>query len=321
MALFNCRLVLVVSLLGLLVGHARVQALTPPTVSLLHSRTHLLVIYARINGKGPFKFILDTGSNITLIESSLFQELALKRVGRPSAKVIDWMALGDLAIANEISIEGGPSRKNIQVLEVDGIKRPDIDPSVRGVLGENFLSGFDVLIDNRRHVITFDSHNLLAPMLEGEHVALILTAAIRGAQVNNRPLVSARMRYLDGDRPLQLLLDTGSENIYLVSGEGTFPGNRPNATNSGRRMELLNGSSPCVSWKDRLQLGRTTTPKMKMMSCLKSPAAVSDNDGTLPTFLFKQLFIDHAHGYVIFNPIMLRKPGKQSEQSTVEIVK
>ncbi|MGZ4819454.1 MAG: hypothetical protein ACXVZJ_12560 [Terriglobales bacterium] len=67
----------------------------------------------------------------------------------PSRKVVGWVALGKLAIAEQISIERGPSQNDALLLEVDGFKRPDIDPSVRGVLGENFLSRIDFLIDNR----------------------------------------------------------------------------------------------------------------------------------------------------------------------------
>jgi hypothetical protein len=311
MALSNCCLILAVSLFSASVGQAAAQSSTPSPVPLIRSRTHLLVVSARINGRGPFKFILDTGSNITLIESSLFRDLDLKGVGRPSAKVIDWMALGKLAVADEISLEGGPSRNNLRVLEVDGIKRPDLDHSIRGVLGEDFLSGFDLLIDNRRHAITFDTHNLLSSSLDGEHLAMTVTAGIRGVQVNNRPLVSARV-VSAGAVPLQLLLDTGSESIYLVSRPETDPATARVATTSDRAKILLSSSPPCVSWKDRLLLGRTTTPKAKMISCLKSPPAVSDNDGTLPTFIFDRIFISHAGGYLILNPVEIRAIDRHS---------
>lgn len=308
MALFHRSLILVVFLVIPLVGHARAETRTASTVSLVHSRTHLLVVSARINGQGPFKFILDTGSNITLLESSLFRELGLKGTSRPSVKVVDWMALGNLAIADEISIEGGPSRSYVRVLEVDGVKRPDIGASIRGVLGENFLNGFDLLIDNRRHVITFDSYNLVAPSLKGEHLPLTLTSANGGVQINDRPIVSARLPPPNGGRPLELLLDTGGENLYLVTRQG------PDlvTANSRRRMSLLSGNSRCVSWKDRLQLGGTKTRKMKIISCSKSPAAVWRNDGILPTFVFDQLFIDHAHDYVIINPIISEKLDEES---------
>jgi hypothetical protein len=213
------------------------------------------------------------------------------------------VALGKIASANEVSIEGGPSRSNVRVLEVDGIKRPDIDSAVRGVLGENFLSGFDLLIDNRRHQITFDTGNSLAASLEGEHLALALSADVHGVQVYDRPLVSARVPSFSENRPLQLLLDTGSESTYLVTRKGTGPGWLPATTKSHRGMALLGGSSPCVYWKDRMQLGRTATPKIKMISCLKSSPAASDNDGTLPTFIFDRIFISHSGGYLILNPV------------------
>ena len=46
---------------------------------------------------------------------------------------------------------------------------------------------------------------------------MALTANVRGVEVNNRPLVSARVPSFDKNRPLQLLLDTGSEGAYLVA--------------------------------------------------------------------------------------------------------
>jgi len=310
MDLSNCRLVLVLSFFGGIAGPAIAQSKTSSTVPLLHSRTHLLIVSARVNDRGPYKFILDTGSNITLLESSLFRELGLKEIGHTSTKVVDWMALGKIASAEEISIEGGPSRSNVRVLEVDGIKRPDIDSLVRGVLGENFLSGFDVLIDNRRHRITFDNGNLLASSLQGEHLALALSSDVRGAKVDDRPLVSARAPF-DANRPLLLLLDTGSESTYLVTRQGASPDVAAAAT-PARGMALLGGNSPCVHWKDRLQLGRTTTPRIRMTSCLKSPAAVADNDGTLPTFIFDRIFISHAGGYFILDPVETGALGQDS---------
>ncbi|HLY42859.1 MAG TPA: aspartyl protease family protein [Terracidiphilus sp.] len=269
----------------------------PSPVHLLHSRTRLLIVAGRVNGRGPYKFILDTGSNTTLIESSLFRELGLKESGHPSAKVIEWMALGKLAVANEISIEGGPSRSNIQVLEVNGIKRPDIDPSIRGVLGENFLSGLDLLIDNRHHEITFDDRNILASSLDGEHLALGLTVNVRGMQLKNRPTVSVLIPALDPKRLLHFLVDTGSEGTYIVARQ---PGS---IGASNQSMALLGDSATCMYWKDRLQLGRTITSRIKITSCLKSPSVASDSDGILPTFIFDRVFIAHADGYLILSPI------------------
>ena len=92
------------------------------------------IVEARINGTGPYKFVADTGSNMTLIESSLFHQLGLEDRGATSAKVIDGMALGRLALAREVSI-GGQTVRNLEILEVDGMKRPDLGSSVRGVLG------------------------------------------------------------------------------------------------------------------------------------------------------------------------------------------
>jgi Aspartyl protease len=312
MAIVARNLLLLICLSGT-VAPEIARGMAPATVHLLRSQTHLLIVSARINGRGPYKFILDTGSNITLIESSLFRELGLKERGRPSAKVIDWMALGKLAIADEISIEGGPSKSDMWVLEVDGIKRPDIDPSVKGVLGENFLSGFDLLIDNRRREITFDDGNSLAPTIAGERLPLALCSNVGGVQVKDRPLVSVRVPSVDVDRPLSFLLDTGSEGVSVFARNeiGSKTASTPSASNRG--TAFLNDKSTCLHWRDRLKLGSKSTSRIRLTSCLKSPGYAPDIDGTLPTFIFDRIFIGHLSGFLILGPVDLPRPDKHSQ--------
>jgi hypothetical protein len=164
-----------------------------------------------VNGRGPYKFVLDTGSNITLFESSLFHELELKPRGTTSAKAVDGMWLGKIAYVREISIEDGVSQSNVRVLEVDGMKRPDMDVSVRGVLGEDFLHAFDLLIDNEHQLVTFDRGNVLASKLAGDHEPISSSATVHGVEVKYRPLLWAIVPSIDANRPLHLLVDTGIE--------------------------------------------------------------------------------------------------------------
>jgi hypothetical protein len=46
------------------------------------------------------------------------------------------------------------------------------DSRIRGILGENFLEHFDLLIDYRQHVLCLDNSKILARAVKGEHVAL-----------------------------------------------------------------------------------------------------------------------------------------------------
>jgi hypothetical protein len=202
-------------------------------------------------------------------------------------------------VAREITIDGGLSQKEVDVLEVDGMKRADLGPSVRGVLGENFLRAFNLLIDNRHHTIVFDAGDSLVSSLSGEHLPLTLSAFVDGAEVRNRPLVAAAVPSFERGRPVQLVVDTASEGVTLLPRAGNTP-QHPDAA-SGRRPEFtLVGGAVCARWTGQMQLGQTTTRKIEMTSC--GEPANSDHDGTLPTFLFDRVFISHTRGYMILNP-------------------
>ena len=42
----------------------------------------MLIVPVRLNGAGPYDFIVDTGSSSTVLEWTLFQELGLRASGR-----------------------------------------------------------------------------------------------------------------------------------------------------------------------------------------------------------------------------------------------
>jgi hypothetical protein len=253
-----------------------------------------------VNGRGPYKFVLDTGSNITLFESSLFHELELKPRGTTSAKAVDGMWLGKIAYVREISIEDGVSQSNVRVLEVDGMKRPDMDVSVRGVLGEDFLHAFDLLIDNEHQLVTFDRGNVLASKLAGDHEPISSSATVHGVEVKYRPLLWAIVPSIDANRPLHLLVDTGIEETNLLRCKGSTAHARV-AASTGALGQLRKGP-PCVRWKDRLRFGHTTTRKVRLSSCIGYAMDAADRDGSLATRIFNRVFICHSRSYIIFDP-------------------
>ena len=112
----------------------------------------LIVIPVRINHAGPFDFMVDTGSQITVIDPSLASQLDLKPQGR----------VGLVSVANYAQASASRSGYAGSRLHVVAEKPPAIvqdlrqiqaaDPRIRGVLGENFLAHFDLLIDYRAQI-------------------------------------------------------------------------------------------------------------------------------------------------------------------------
>ena len=94
-----------------------------------------------------------------------------------------------------------------------------LDPRVRGILGGSFLEHFDVLIDNRRHLICLDDKGDMAAAIKGERIPL---AEPYGPQTDipfTRPIeISARLSAMT---PVSVLLrlDSGSNVPALYSWE------------------------------------------------------------------------------------------------------
>src|SRR3954471_15143767 len=62
-------------------------------------------VAVRINGKGPFPFIVDTGASRTVVESSLAEELSLASAG--AGNTITQLEIGDLSV-RDVAVVVGP---------------------------------------------------------------------------------------------------------------------------------------------------------------------------------------------------------------------
>jgi len=78
--------------------------------------------------------------------------------------------------------------------------------NVRGVLGEDFLQNFDVLIDYRHKVVRLESEgsSMAETAIGGEHLPLELNGTYHGQPTHNRLVISGHIQEL-GDKPMSLL--------------------------------------------------------------------------------------------------------------------
>jgi predicted aspartyl protease len=110
-----------------------------------------LIVPVTLNGAGPFDFLVDTGTNTTLIDPQVATELGLDAVDRLVVQTAagETVALryrvGRLGVGNE-EAEGA------EVLAVPLPTLRSLDKNIRGILGMNFLQGFSFRLDyaNRR---------------------------------------------------------------------------------------------------------------------------------------------------------------------------
>src|SRR5439155_24962999 len=132
-----------------------------------------MIVEVSVNHSGPYNFLLDTGTEITMVDPSLAAELDLKT--QDSAKVAGVGFLASAPFAQLDLLEAGSHAvANQKVLVFDFQNSHFVDLHLfRGVLGEDFLGQFDMLIDNAHNLLCLDDSSAMAAGVKGPHIALV----------------------------------------------------------------------------------------------------------------------------------------------------
>jgi predicted aspartyl protease len=287
-----CALLNVSVLLSFAAVPGSAQSRQTVTVSLRPYKGSRSVVAVKLNGVGPYDFMVDTGATVTVVDTALFEELGLHAEG--SSRIVSSAGVTQqiLSHVKEITLDH-LSVPNIAVVSMQPPLEKYEYRAVRGILGENFLRHFDILFDNQHRTMTLDAADDLSASLMGERVPILFPPLPREDENRYQPMISAD---LQGYGPVRLLLDSGAAQLVLI--QWTSQLSRLGNT----RLTTINGSLICESANQRVHLGRKTISNLPMMSCQSPTLNTKENRGTLPTAVFKQIFISHAGCYVIINP-------------------
>ena len=132
----------------------------------------LIVIPVKINETGPYDFVVDTGNQLTVIDPSLALELDLKPQGTIGVISIASYAQASLTILESLDAVSHVVDKPLAIVQDLGeIKAADA--RIRGILGENFLAHFDLLIDYFHRILCLDETTAMRERVQGEHIPLV----------------------------------------------------------------------------------------------------------------------------------------------------
>lgn len=149
----------------------------------------------RVNGRGPYQFIVDTGSDSSAVGLKLARELQLP-AGKPvllngmtSRAVIGRVKVGELAV-------GATAIRNLQLPALS-----EADLGGDGVLGMDALAGKRLVMDFERRLMTMEDGLKVAPAAPGE--TIVVARAQRGQLI----LTGVKA----GGVPIDAMIQTGSE--------------------------------------------------------------------------------------------------------------
>ena len=251
---------------------------------------YLIIVQATVNGSGPFSFLLDTGSTHTVIDPGLARQLQAQIIGEASLTTVSGVHMDRLARLKEIRV--GNSVVSELGAVIDTMDQVKLKVSgVRGVLGEDFLSQFDLLLDYKKRELRFDQG---AP--EGERCHIETMGHYRGQTTTNRLLIQAEFMDVSGGK-VQLQLDTGARmpELFPVRNDA-FPV-QPWAGSMGFSSGP-NGTS--IHAHSTIRIGTTTVRDLDVIRSRRGVAF--DAVGLLPASIFDRIYISHTGGFVVLNP-------------------
>jgi Aspartyl protease len=263
----------------------------------------MIVVPLQINGSGPYDFLVDTGAQISTVDLSLASELRLKVRGTTGISGAGTYGRHDFAYLDQLQT-GSKSVSDVLISIQDLAQLRAADPRIRGILGDNFLEHFDLLIDNRQHILCLDDSNALALAAQGEHVALIEPYGPANDLPFTRPIVvTAKVSGLV-ETPVLLRLDSGSNAAMLhvaspqmrAKIDRTTPTLKREVEGVEQVFALLPGQN--------LEIGKHHFHEVPFAVPMNSVGTGPSprEDGVLPTIAFQRIFISSAAGYAAFEP-------------------
>jgi predicted aspartyl protease len=166
----------------------------PEVVSAAPSHTvqgFLMVTSVMVNGQGPYAFLIDTGTNTTVIDPELAAELQMKPVDRMSIRTVAESRPAVRYFADTVTT-GAASVAHLEVLGAPLPELQKLDRSIRGVLGMNFLLLFSFRFDYEHKRFQIYPPGDPLPLPDGLHLkaeihdARILVPVSSVAAVNGR---------------------------------------------------------------------------------------------------------------------------------------
>jgi hypothetical protein len=272
--------------------------------STLTNRTQLPTNHpVMINQSGPYDFLVDTGSQVTIVDPSLAAELHLEAQGaanvvgvtsqtRASLAQLNSLEVGSHAIAHPRAV-----LQDLSSLRVAGLR-------VRGILGEDFLSHFDLLIDNAHGLLCLDDTKLMRADIKGTRIPLkIPPGTVREGQLTSPLLIAVHLSGA-GKRPLILKIDSGTNVSFLYHPNGFLDVGLSWDRNL-RGTGVSGAGQPFTALPPQnLTIGSLSLPQTAFVllpDCGPDSSAVQV-DGLLATGLFRRILISYVDRFVVIEP-------------------
>ena|SRR5688572_22792315 len=117
-----------------------------------------LIVPVKINGQGPYDFVLDTGATFTCVDRPLAEELKLPNWSGPLGGVVITGGEGQMGFVKIDLLEVGDTASASELvackLDLSRMQPPGF--GIKGLVGLNFLKNYRLTIDFQRNTLRLD---------------------------------------------------------------------------------------------------------------------------------------------------------------------
>jgi hypothetical protein len=222
---------------------------------------------AFINGRGPYRFLLDTGAQTNQVQAGLARELGLAASFQVALDTPAGTAHVKGGVVDELSL-GSAAARNQECLFTDLDAVRALWPGTQGVLGQEFLSRFDYLLDFGNRRLAWN-----AEPTGGLRIPIRL--------IYGRPAI----RTSEGE----LVLDSGSDTVVL------------RRAGSGKVGQIRTAAGFGTVETDRhFRIGIGGSDYRPVLAGY-APTSPLHEAGQLPACLFRAVYISSSGKYVVLD--------------------
>jgi predicted aspartyl protease len=253
----------------------RLEAQSAASLS-FHFENGSLVVPVSIDGQGPFRFVLDTGSARSGVSAQLARRLRSYPVAQTTMVTPAGASKRRLTRLKRVALG------DVTVAAVDALMLADGDlrnrSGVEGLVGQDVLAGLTYTIDYGRRRIVWHDGPLDA--IAGARLPLAIQ--------DGRALVSLASETRHA--PLRLIPDTGADGLVLIGREFNLPGLTPVGI---ARLETLAGVRLAHHViLDTFQIGDIRLRRQPALLIAPDILVELLADGLLPLHLFARVTFD-----------------------------
>ena len=246
-----------------------------------------IVVDVRINHRGPFRMVVDTGST----SSALTDEAARAAGLEPDERVILSNAAGERLVAGTRAAHmslGPVVAEGVEVLFGPFDALHGLDRKVDGLLGQNFLGRFGYLIDYRRRRLWLGS--------DADRQGAGLEYAVAIEMAYGRLLLPVVLT--PGSRLLRMALDSGAANLVIACGSGCAA--LAAGQDEGRLRTNTRDQSVRKSTLTKVRVGSLTFGRAAALLLGQTPRP-GQGDGLLPARWFSAVYVGRGSDEVRFS--------------------